>query len=222
MSDLMYILRKRSERVVDFLRDLPPQLDGGIIKVDLVLPKESEKRILEGTTEILLDNDGQRFEDGLPLHPLVSEYPCSVSVFGLGKGGYGRIAHCPSDISKPYGLNETRPLLPIFLFNGVPESIYSRMLNPLVGLARVGYVVEGFSIADAVDERGMGLVDGGVKPERFRQGMVSVADSVLSYGSLATVSDAWGNLLSEPERRWAQEYIEKVAAAVEMLQQDIF
>ena len=168
------VYKDSSEWVFDFLRGLPsPQRERGLA-VYLQLIPGAQKCVLEDSTEILIDRDGQDYTDGPPLHWMVRKYPKSARVFSLGSTAYFRIVSKPQDWSRRLQLGEKRQEFPIFPFNGEPEGVYDKHFNPVIKLARLGYFVEGFAVGEVVDHRRGGI---------FTRGSVEIVDPVVLYSA---------------------------------------
>lgn len=171
----MYIpdtLREYSEAVMDFLRDLPPTIRDPGLSLELTLHPDTKHKTIRETAEFFLESDGQQHTAGPVLHWMSASYPTQARVITTSDAAYYRAVSRPWDLSQPTPLGKEVPRLPLFMFNGEPYAIYNSEYNPLAGLARFGYIVEGFELGVPEDKR---------EGKNFFRGSVRVVQAVLGY-----------------------------------------
>lgn len=147
------VLREYSEAVMDFLRELPPTIQDPGLSLELALHPDARHKTIPETAEFFLESDGQQYTAGPVLHWMSASYPIQARVITTSDAAYRRAVSKPWDLSQRTPLGKEVPRLPLFMFNGEPYAIYNSEYNPLAGLARFGYIVEGFEVGLPEDKR---------------------------------------------------------------------
>lgn len=146
-------LREYSEAVMDFLRELPPTTRDPGLSLELTLHPDTKHQTIRETAEFFLESDGQQHTAGPVFHWMSVSYPTQARVITTSDAAYRRAVSRPWDLSQRTPLGKEVPRLPLFMFNGEPYAIYNSEYNPLAGLARLGYIVEGFELGLPEDQR---------------------------------------------------------------------
>lgn len=170
----MYIpdtLREYSEAVMDFLRELPETVQDPALSLELRLHPLIKRPTTQESSEFFLESDGQEHTAGPQSHWMSERYPVQSRVITVGGSAYRRVVSKPWDLSKPTPLGMEVPRLPLFMFNGEPYAVYNTDYNPVAGLARLGYIVEGFELGVPEDKR---------EGKNFSLGSVGIVQSALS------------------------------------------
>ncbi len=146
-------LREYSEAVMDFLRELPPTTRDPGLSLELTLHPQIKRQTTQEISEFFLESNGEQHTAGPVFHWMSASYPTQARVITTSDAAYRRAVSRPWDLSQRTPLGKEVPRLPFFMFNGEPYAIYNSEYNPLAGLARLGYIVEGFELGVPEDKR---------------------------------------------------------------------